>query len=258
MQFIIGLFILLFVVLFFVAYAITVEFDKNELPKIVGAALGASFSAAVAILLFYLSRARDEERSALETLKFQKAHWQEIWAMMPYVYEELIYWKANSGEEPMPANRELRARSVDVIVEHLHSEFFDATLDSMPRLPMKAQNYMLVFHDNLRVVRERLQQVIPILREFEKNKERLAEPDRRDQLYDIGVLSKELAEVIESALLHGWAAQQSLDTDGRWRSEYEPPDLVYLPRPNSGWIGAVTALSQRRERDYRALRDDVQ
>jgi hypothetical protein len=54
MQFIIGLFILLFVVLFFVAYAITVEFDKNELPKIVGAALGASFSAAVAILLFYV------------------------------------------------------------------------------------------------------------------------------------------------------------------------------------------------------------
>jgi ABC-type Fe3+-siderophore transport system permease subunit len=104
MHLIIGAFVVLLVVMFFVAYAITMAFDEKELPKIVGAAFGASFSAAVAILLFYLSRARDEERSQSESLKFQKAHWQEIWAMMPSVYQELIYWRANSGEQPMPAN----------------------------------------------------------------------------------------------------------------------------------------------------------
>jgi hypothetical protein len=62
MHLIIGAFVVLLVVMFFVAYAITMAFDEKELPKIVGAAF-ASFSAAVAILLFYLSRARDEERS---------------------------------------------------------------------------------------------------------------------------------------------------------------------------------------------------
>jgi hypothetical protein len=89
--------------------------------------------------------------------------------------------------------------------------------------------------------------------------EMLVEPVQLyDQLYDIGVLSKELAEVIESALLYGWAAQKCLDPEGVWRNEYETPDLDYLPRPNSDWIGAVTALSRMRARDYRALPDDVQ
>ena len=133
---------------------------------------------------------------------------------------------------------------------------------------MKAQNYILIFHDNLRVVRERLRQVFPILLAYESNKskmgprtaeEMLVEPGQLyDQLYDIGVLSKELAEVIESALLYGWAAQKCLDPDGEWRREYETPDLDYLPRPNSDWIGAVTALSRVRARDYRALPDDLQ
>jgi hypothetical protein len=263
MQLIIGAFIVLLVAMFLVAHQITMAFDEKELPKIVGAAFGASFSAAVAILLFYLSRARDEERSQSESLKFQKAHWQEVWAMMPSVYQEMVYCKANSGEQPMPPGQS-PARSVDVIVEHLHSEFFDATIESTPRLSMKAQNYLLIFHDNLRVVRERLRQVFPILLAYESNKSKMGPRTademlvERDQEQDIGVLSKEMAEVIESALLYGWAAQKCLDPDEEWRREYETPDLDYIPRPNSDWIGAVTALSQRRARDYRALPDDVQ
>jgi hypothetical protein len=80
----------------------------------------------------------------------------------------------------------------------------------------------------------------------------------RDQLFDIAVLSKELAEVIESALLYGWAAHKEPDSDRAWRREYETPDVAYLPRPSLDWIGAVTALATQRHRDYRALRDDVQ
>jgi ABC-type Fe3+-siderophore transport system permease subunit len=98
-QFIVGLFVVLLLVFFLVAHQVAVTYNPEELPKIVGAALGAAFSAAVAILLFYMARAKDKERSDSEILKFEKVQWQEVWAMMPSVYNEWVYWKANAGEE---------------------------------------------------------------------------------------------------------------------------------------------------------------
>ena len=62
----VGGFLVLLVVLLIGSYELTELYSKEDLPKIVGAALGASIGSIVAILLFFLARAKDQEARRLD------------------------------------------------------------------------------------------------------------------------------------------------------------------------------------------------
>lgn len=279
-----------------VSVAVIVEiFDPKEWPKVAGAALGAVISAGMAFLVFALSRRREMVKASEDLVKLEKAYWLDTWTTLPVVYEELVYWRTRSGQSTGVSATAMYPRALDIIVEHLRSQFFDTNLNSIIRLSMEAQTSLMVFHDNLRIVRERLVQVIPLLVEFEKRlrgddrvvvddpwirariesgpapynvqsdetrstaKLDFNDPWMRDRLIDIGVLSKELAEVLESALLHGWAAQQTLDREGKWAQEQKFRDDGNLPGPTAAWLGGIMSLLSARERQSPpAVPDDKQ
>jgi len=62
----VGGFLVLLVVLLIGSYELTELYSKEDLPKIVGAALGASIGSIVAILPFFVARAKDQEARRLD------------------------------------------------------------------------------------------------------------------------------------------------------------------------------------------------
>jgi len=268
MHLIIGFFVLLFVVAVFFAYWTTITFNHEELPKLVGAAFGAATGGAVAILLFFLTRAKDQEAKDRETTRLMKGYWQDVWAMLPGVHEEMVYWRARSPGTYGPFAPKLATSSGDLIVEHLKSAFYQANLSSLYRLDLKSQRLLLVFHDNLRIVCEYLGQLIKLVARQEELSRRIgasaqAQADNSGNIQELqyleGAIEKlagDVADLLQSAVLQGWAVQVHLDEHGDWQKEYHAPTEPYLPTYSRAWVGGIQSLVNRVSNDRRA-HDDV-
>jgi hypothetical protein len=251
----------LFAALVICALVIASEFNPDEIPKIVGAAFGAFVSGSLAILLFYMTQIRDGTKSELELFRLRRAYWHDTFTTLPVVYEEWLYWKTRSGQQG-ETTAQWRTRSMDLIIEHLRSSFYEANLGSLPRIPIGAQANLMMFHDDLRIVCERIKQLTPLVEKYEGALAAgvdFSTPLHIASLIDIAELSKGLAELLESVLLYGWAAQTDLDQDGVWRSEYYAGDDGSLPRPTPAWIGGILALAQQYKKPLRrGPQDDTQ
>lgn len=157
----------LFVVCFGAAFLASYWFDKNEIPKVVGAGFGALVSAAIALLITGLAQKRDSDKSKADQQRLENAFWVDTWTTLPALCEEYTYWKALSGQAASATAE--RPRRHDLVVEHMHSMFFEANLASIYRLPSEVQTSLLVAHDNLRIARERVGQVNALLAKLEGN-----------------------------------------------------------------------------------------
>ena len=72
----------------------------------------------------------------------------------------------------------------------------------------------MMFHDDLRIVCERIKQLTPLVEKYEVSLASgvdFSKPPHISLLIDMAELSKGLAELLESVLLYGWAAQTDLD-----------------------------------------------
>ncbi len=245
----------LLLVFFAGVLVIALIFDHDEVPKIAGSAFGAILSGATAFLIFYLSRARDAEKAEADQLKLEKAYWLDTWTMLPDVYDELLYWQECAGQETNPDGLRRQPRSLDLIVEHLHSSFFDANLASVMRLRMEAHTSLVSFHDFLRVGRERVKQLAPLLVELEARMPNTSDkslsasfedPWIRDRLINVAELSKGLADILDGALTYGWRGQEKLQANRGWQEEFVSLDRTQPP--DIDWIADIKALQERSSR----------
>src|SRR5262249_50980172 len=147
----------------------------------------------------------------------------------------------------------LQASSSDLIIEHLRSQFYEANLSALPNLDLRSQHLLVMFHDLLRVTRERLGQLAPLVRDAESNS---AQSDNKQRDAAIQKLTGVLVWTLENVLLHGWAAQEHLDHDGRWKDEFELDPTALSPIARKDWIGGIRSLIETKKRAAPA-RDDI-
>jgi hypothetical protein len=222
---ILSAFIITVGVLAYALYRYVTNTDEHELPKFFGAAFGAAVSSAVAILLFFLTRHRDRQRSNAELFKLEKAMWLDAWTTLPGVYNEYLFWEAFLKRGSKPIGESDRLKTYNIIVEHLRSAFFEANLGSLPRVAASAQTHLLLFHDNLRIAREELVQISEFVSklDIERSRQVLGRvPTIRmtDLEQDLAEAANDLLIVLKNALAHGWLGQEALDIEGLWRGEF--------------------------------------
>jgi hypothetical protein len=246
---IIAAFIVVFGVLAYLLYAYTIDTDPHELPKFFGSAFGAAVSSAVVILIFFLTRERDRRKSDVELAKLEKALWLDTWTTLPAVNLEYDYWKKGAQSPSASPGAGYSIKTRDIVIEHLRSMFFEANLTSLPRIAKAAQTHLILFHDNLRIVRERLLQILSLLSALEADRVASANDDSlamqlTDREHDIAAMINDLIFTLENALVHGWLGQAVLDVERNWRDEFAKRGEEWIWHDGT-WVQEVQAIVER-------------
>ncbi len=178
-------------------------------------------------------------------------HDQDTWTTLPEVHSEYVYWQDFLKSESTSLTDANRLRTRDIILEHLRSVFFEANLSALPRVRGSAQTHLLLFHDNLRIVRERLVQISNVVMRVDAERGRqvlgrspTVQMEGLEQ--DLAELANNLLNTLENALVHGWLTQEALDVGTLWRSEF-----AHTPEKRLWDDGAWIPEAQRIVEQYR-------